>query len=55
MARTLITNDDRVDSPGLWALAAAACGAGLEVDPHGSSCAARTSAGIPPESGRITS
>ena len=31
VARALITNDDGIDSPGLWALAAAARDAGLEV------------------------
>ena len=38
VARALITNDDGIDSPGLWALAVAARDAGLEVvvaAPHG--------------------
>ena len=46
MARALITNDDGIDSPGLWALAAAARDAGLEVvvaAPHRDSSGVGTS------------
>ena len=46
MARALITNDDGIDSPGLWALAAAARDTGLEVvvaAPHRDSSGVGTS------------
>jgi 5'-nucleotidase len=46
VARALITNDDGIDSPGLWALAAAARDAGLEVvvaAPHRDSSGVGTS------------
>ncbi len=46
MARALITNDDGIDSPGLWALAVAARDAGLEVvvaTPHRDSSGVGTS------------
>jgi 5'-nucleotidase len=46
VARALITNDDGIDSPGLWALAVAARDAGLEVvvaAPHRDSSGVGTS------------
>jgi hypothetical protein len=46
VARALITNDDGIDSPGLWALAVAARDAGLEVvvaTPHRDSSGVGTS------------
>ena len=55
MARALITNDDGIDSPGLWALAAAARDAGLEVvvaAPHRDSSGVGTSVPSVQDDGR---